>query len=233
MLKLVLDDYRRSFRTAWKRGVNAMAWLLYVDFLVFVPVLYSWDSVKYLFGVASMMIGILLARMYPNQMSKILFLCPLTEQDRKKYLETAYWLRVSIPMIICISTGAVSLVIGHLSFFYYLMVCLQSFFFMVGVNIYCVPDKQSVYITQRVYQLPGVYEVWNILIQAVGAFGMCIFVSIEINPNGVTDKVIILAFVFVEMLLSIKMFVTYYRPVMARGMRYESCHRGETEKHNL
>lgn len=224
MLRMVLDDYMHSFRTAWKDGINAMAWILYFDWLVCVPVCFGLESIKFLFGGISMMIGILLARMYPNQMGKIFFLCPLTKQDRKKYLETGYWLRVSIPMIICISTGAVSLAAGYLSLFYYLMICLMVFFFVIGVNIYCLPDKPSIYITQRKYQLPGVYEVWNILIQAVGILGMCLSASFKTYSNEVTDKVILLTFVLVEMLLSIKMCFTYYGPVMARGMQYESCH---------
>lgn len=227
MLKLILDDYIRGFCTAWKKGISETAWFMYI-YLSVLPMIKGVAVDRYFFGMFPMILGILLARMYPNQISKILFLCPLTEQDRKKYLQMAYWLRVSIPMILCLGLGAVSMAWGEISLFYYAAVSLLVFFYLMGVNIYCVPDKQSPNAMERIYPLPGIYEVWDVLIQIVGVIG--VFVTITMEGEAQTDKIIMAVFVLLEMLLFIKMRITYYWPVMLRGMQYESSYAAKIKK---
>lgn len=172
-----------------------------------------------------MMSGILLARMYPNQMGKILYLCPLTERERKRYLETAYWLRVSLPMALSLGFGAAGMKMGRISLFYFIEMSLLVLFFLLGVNVYCMPDDQAMPALKRTYHLPGMFEVWDMLIQIVGIFTTAVFSLSDLIAADFlnADTIIMSMLVMLEMLLCVKMLVTYYKPVMARGLQYESC----------
>ena len=44
--------------------------------------------------MAFIVFGAWLAQLYPNRLEKSMFLCPMTQKDRKEYLVTAYGLRV-------------------------------------------------------------------------------------------------------------------------------------------
>lgn len=107
MLKLLFYDYIANIKAAWRQDKqnqkNGMMiyWIVYL--LIFIPGNMShWSvnsevwSVNYLYFLqfVPIIVGFFMGGIYPNRLGKSMFLCPMTEKERKTYLYTSYAFRV-------------------------------------------------------------------------------------------------------------------------------------------
>ena len=94
------------------------------------------DAVRYAMGVVPMLAGLLLSRMYPNEIHKILFLCPMSEKDRKKYMITAYAVRIGISMMLYALFSLALLAAGVVSVLEMLEIGVLVLAFLMGANMH-------------------------------------------------------------------------------------------------
>ena len=78
--------------------------------------------------------------------------------------------------------------------------------------------------------MPYAYELLNVFLQLVGLIGICLFgFSDLIGIDEGNDKIFLTVFVIVEALLSLAAVKIYYKPVMERGLWYESCYSAKAD----
>lgn len=228
MLKMVYDDYRRGFWTALKKNSSFTAWYVYIYVAGLALMNFKDTNIIIAVGFVPMVIGIMLARAYPNQMRKIMFLCPLSVNERKVYFKTAYWFRVLLPMSLCLIGSIAAMALKYMQVFYLIEMNLLEFSYLMGINVYCLPDSwKAVKVSADQWRMhaPYAYEFLNVILQLVGVIGMCLFASLDlIDIDESNDKIALTLFVIAEMLLCFAAVKIYYKPVMERGIWYESCY---------
>lgn len=227
MLKFVWKDYKGQFKSGLKETYNE-GWFVNV-YLIICPFTF-WvaqnkvDLLIYYCGMFPIAFGLFLSRMYPNQMSKTLLLCPLTIEEKRAYILTGYRFRVLVTLGVAIVLNGIPLVMGLMHPIYFIGLLFITGLYTAAVNIYCRPSHYSSYAMERKYNLPGNYEVWNIAIQLGGIFGTMDFIAAIGNsetPVSILDIVLLVCCVLVVGLLALKFFCTYYKPVMEQALVYD------------
>ncbi|MBQ9136736.1 MAG: hypothetical protein IJX66_11675 [Lachnospiraceae bacterium] len=232
MLKLVIESYKNQFKSAirnlWDTGL-----MIYI-YIIFIPVIWFFDLQQnvlfYYCALIPMLVGLALSRMYPNEMSKTLLLCPMNEEERKEYIKTGYLLRCTIPLVLYSAVNMVLVLLDKLPFVYFLLIMVIEILFITAVNIYRVPKAGTPYAMERKYDLPGNYEVWNVCMQFAGIISTVLFVT-DIPQKGeiydladkgrIFDMVMMGLAVFIVFLLWLKIVRTYCKPVMEHAVSME------------
>ncbi len=121
----VVRDYFRSFKMK-KKAVFERLFTMLAPF--WVPILYSVDIVSeeqsglygwiYFFGMIVLTIGMLGIAMNPLQVPKVMYLCPLSEEERKEYLSKLFQIRFWIPASIFIIGRGVAWILLPISVAY-------------------------------------------------------------------------------------------------------------------
>lgn len=232
MLQLVIRDYRALFRNSL-REVDMSAFVVYWWLLVYPPIFlhmsYAGYWCHYVYFIM-LQLGLLLSRLYPNRMSKTLLLCPLSQEQKEKYIKTGYLLRVlaSVCLFLFLMLCAVMAIWFHdgtlpKEGWLWFGLIWQYVLAMAGYHIYSAPVANSAYPTQREYKLPGNYEVWNILQQLSAVFGGMLLVSAltDQKPESTPELVIESLVLMVQTAVCIKVVITYGRPVIEQAVHYE------------
>lgn len=232
MLKLVVESYKNQFKSAIRKLLDT-GLMIYI-YTVFLPLVWYIDLQKdvllYYCALIPMLIGLALSRMYPNEMSKTLLLCPMNVEERKEYIKTGYILRCAIPLGLYVVINMVLVLTGNLPFLYFAFIMILEMLFVTAVNIYRVPKESTSYAMERKYDLPGNYEVWNVLMQFAGIISTIIFVTDVPDANAVYeavdnsrvfDIVMMSCAIIIVFLLWLKIVKTYYKPVMEQAVSME------------
>lgn len=226
MLKLVLNDYKYGFN----QGIITAArggWMIYVYVLTGIPLTFHFDVTGYLvfyFSMIPMLLALLLSRMYANIMNKTLLMCPLSREQRMDYFNTALGVRIVIPSALFFVLDGILALINIIPAAFFFLMMLVMIPYVAAVNIYCTPKAPASKAMNRSYDLPGTYELWNVLIQTSGLINMVILVSAVTdkgNPVKAWECIVIGCLIGIEILLSIKMILTYYKPVYLQTTSYE------------
>ncbi|MBE5961878.1 MAG: hypothetical protein E7256_10970 [Lachnospiraceae bacterium] len=226
MLRLVLNDYKYGFNQGLI-NVARSGWMIYIYMLVGVPLMFHFDVtgiVTFYCSMIPMLLAMLLSRMYANVMNKTLLLCPLSKQERKDYFNTALGVRIAIPTALFLLLDGSLTILDIIPPVFFLLMTIVLVLYAVAVNIYCTPKAPTSRAISRSYDLPGTYEVWNGLMQVSGLLNMLSLVSaVTDKENPVTrgDEIVIGVLIAVELLLCIKIIVTYYKPVLWQTTSYE------------
>ena len=149
MVKRALFEYIGSFN--WKniveigRSENSFSfWWMITYFLILCPFntrLFHetvFAIVSYYLWALPFVIGVLGIQLFPLRLKKIVFLCPMNIQERRKYSYYIFWERILIPVIIEMGTGIVLCAFGVMKpivVFIYAF-SLLTFFIMVSVKVY-------------------------------------------------------------------------------------------------
>lgn len=227
MLKFVWKDYKGQFKSGLKAIYNE-GWFIYV-YLIICPFT-LWvaqdkaDLVIYYCGMFPIAFGLFLSRMYPNQMSKTMLLCPLTMEEKRAYILTGYCFRVLVTLGVAIVLNGIPLVMGLMHPLYFIGILFITGLYTAAVNIYCRPNHYSIYAMERKYNLPGNYEAWNIAVQLGGIFGTIGFIEAIRDSEttlGILDIVFWVCCVLGAGLPALKLICTYYKPVMEQALVYD------------
>lgn len=222
MIKLVMEDYCCRFFFMVKvyfKQINTYIWLVF-----FYMVLWKTDFFKYCVGMLPMLFGLLLSRMFPNQLNKLLFLCPMDEKDRKKYLITTYFVRVGVSTALFLMLSIPLLMMGYLSLTEFLAVSILTVSFILGANMY--HHFLSLFVVRetwdKVFWLTFAYGVLNLLSQINVWVAMIFFSTMGkhmLHPD--TDQKILTCFVCIEVLINAVICGSCFKPVIKHGICYE------------
>ena len=226
MLKNILYDYWNGRKQAWKNIHESRIYTM-----IFIAVWYSiilgnsteWNDILWIQEFVSFTACILLVRMYPNQLSKMLILCPMSKKERKQYLVTGYVFRIMINLIVYV-IGEILVIMFYKQFRWEQLGGLVVLFvFSIAENLYFVPKKNMQYGMKREYDTSVSMSVLNYILEIVSLIEMLILAS-TMDPAWVGwDLSILIAIFAIEVILSVKIIKGRYQLVMDMGVKYEFC----------
>ena len=120
MLKKVLYDYADSFR--WgnikKKNNFTNSWI-FIYMLTFFPIIMRMNDtienlVCYYLGILPCLLGFFSITLIPICMPKQMFLCPMTEEERKKYIKMLFGVRIGVPFLAGIIGAAIILLLEYI-----------------------------------------------------------------------------------------------------------------------
>ncbi len=233
MLRMVLDDYRHNFLSALKEfGMVENGWWMYAYMLIF-PVIIFRDVINmneiivYYGTMLPLLGGTFFARLYPNHMSRTLFLCPMSRKMRIGYFKTAFLLRIVMPLFVFLLFSSMLFlfkIIQGLEFFFALMVLLM---YLISVNVCADSWNGKPEMSGEKYALPGYFPIWNVLGQISGIMNMIILAGFRGNngePYSLGELILAGVLLIIQALILIKIVSSYLKPVMERSVSYEACY---------
>lgn len=222
MWKLVLNDYRYNIKSAWKRAWDE-CYFIYLYMVVVLAATADYEAFYYL-SILPVLMAVFIARGFAGYKNKTLFLCPLSEEQRREYYETAYKLRVGVSIGLFVILAGSQVLVGaiHPTVFLLMVIAIVSYVF--AINTWCPPVVDSNKAMERKWNLPGSYEMWNIFMQASGFLTMIILTAAAADEDKALfgwEWAITGVVVAVQCVLSWKMVRKYYKPIMEQCISYE------------
>lgn len=230
MLQIVWDDYRHNFLSALKGlGVFENWWWNYV-YLLMLPVIVEHIVLKevivYYCTMLPLLGGTFLARLYPNRMSKTLFLCPMSREMRIRYFKTAFLLRIAIPILAFLLPMSMLFLCKIVQGFECFLSLLAFIMYLVAVNI-CTNARGGKPKTEwQGYSLPGYFPMWNVLGQISGIANVVIVSVSGIGENSGEpyrpwELIMVSVLLVIQVLILMKIIFTYFKPIMEQSISYE------------
>lgn len=236
MLKLVWCDYKGQAWSALKNVYNSGGWFFYIYMGIILPLIYSdstYEVEVYYSALGPMSFGMLLSRMYPNRINKTLMLCPMSVEDRKKYLVTGYTLRITIVLSFFLLCNIPLLITQKIMFSYFVVMFIFQILFVVSINVYSgsAPDVQGAFVREN--ERGGNFTAWDVAIVLCGILGILVLSSIQMSQKDFMEEtlalVIVVILVLLELGICIKMLYIYYRPVMEQAIYYDTSYGKEKQ----
>lgn len=234
--RLVILDYIGGIKEGWKKSQMAGAFS-YLGIYIWMSAIWSEDVSFYdetaqsyspvLWGywvvVLLIFLGFLISRMYPGQLEKTLHLCPLTETEKKQYVETGYRVRIALPMLLYILAGIFWQIFGIIPLFCNVATGIWFFLYLACVNIYCLPENAG---SGTAFQYPikwlGAFQVATQIL-SMGEVVVLSHLMAEYSGD-MPDKVFCLIHAFIQNLLYVIMREKIYPSIMERAVCYENNH---------
>jgi len=232
---MVLRDYRMHWKERLQNVFKNGSWFAYL-YLMIVPAFEYTDKISramtYYGILFPLMIGLLLSRMYSNGLNKTMFLCPLEKEERKRYLVSAYWLRVSIPTILFMLIGSILVAIHNISMKAFPILIISETMFFIATNLYLEAAYQKPDYEKK-HNLSG-YTFWQIVAQVFGLGFMviCMGLAQDLNvPFRMMDFIIVFLLLVLQFAITMKIVLGYWEKVMWIATDYElslvGCGKGE------
>lgn len=175
MSRQIIRDYFHGFRLENVKKIYANgAWWIYAYFISLWPLIMhifdSMDAILYYYmGILPMLFCLFSATTHPMRMPKIMYLCPMDEEDRKKYVKGAYWFKLFFPLLTAIPCLIILFVTVETDWFYGATVLVGLF--ALGV-IFGIDPGAALSNTggQQGYRKPFLKElrIWQPLAGVVG-----------------------------------------------------------------
>lgn len=225
MLKLVLSEYRCRFCMMLQAQISKFILFIWWTYF-YMMFMMRLDFARYSMGMLPLLLGFFLSRMFPNQLCKLLFLCPMSQEDRKKYMMTAYKARIGIPIFLYFVISLFAVRLEQIPAIQYLGISLLVISFNLGVNMHhALLSLEIVRMEgEKDYKLSFAYGILSLFAQFTAWITMIFFASVGMHGmEQHIENVILLIMVFLEILLNAAICVICYKPVMQYGMNYENC----------
>lgn len=223
MLRLVLNDYRCRFSMEFKAIYKDMIYLLfiYIEILAYMRV----NFVKYSACMVPLLFGYMISRMYPNQLSKMLFLCPLSAEDRKKYMNTAYFVRISIPLVLWALLVMPITAVGYFTIFDLVTSGVLLLGFCAGMNMNHTLLSLRIIIPEEneIHHVSFVHGILKLFLQII-TWATAIYYAFDLSRTGIhINRTVVAILLIIEMVISAALILISYKPVMELGTQYECC----------
>lgn len=235
--RLVVMDYIGGIKEGWKRSWVAGA-VSFLEIYIWIGIIWPTDHFFYdettqsyspvlMLGygvmVFLMFLGFLISRMYPGQLEMTLHLCPLTETEKRQYVETGYRVRIALPMLLYILAGIFWQIFGIIPLFCSVATGIWFFLYLACVNIYCLPETAGRG-TESQYPIKwlGAFQVATQIL-SIGEIGVLSHLMVEYSGD-IPDKVFCLIPAFIQNLLYVIMREKIYPSIMERAVCYENNH---------
>lgn len=186
----------------------------------------------YLSIMGPIALNYLLSRMYPNNLSKTLLLCPLAYDEKKQYLKTGYCLRIFISTVVFVLFQMINVLCKLMPIAYILAITVFFFSHAITANIYRLPKHKTQGLLDREYELPGNYGAWEIVLMLSTVCGVVLLYSGGVENQSVltmADYLICILCPLISVGLCGVYVMKYFKPVMEHGILYEEATRKSTK----
>lgn len=237
MLRMIIGDYIVNFKAAykrmWKRQNYNWFTAAYPFFYIFWCSLWNYDQYENItiasiniIQMAFIVFGAWLAQLYPNRLEKSMFLCPMTQKDRKEYLVTAYCLRVVLFWVPYILAEIVNICIYGQKLIYAIIKVMSYVMLMASVNLFLEIDTAKLERKSSSSRLFG-YEFMKNTSSIVGII-VLIFLHFSIFHTEKEEMLFYVIGFAIQAVVSFIYLVKYFDRVMQVAQDYEKAYCMET-----
>lgn len=220
MLKMILKDYKMT----WKQGIanvyNNSGFFIYIYLLVYPSIvgdkLSNKEGCIYFSVILAYLFVTLISRVYPNRLERTLYFCPMAKKEREAYVKTAYWFRVLVVTVPLIISQLIMAVVGWIPFWSTVFIVVIVFCHSLNMNLYIVRKEKGVM---------EWFEGWNVGAQLLGF--VCILAGVmlqmELTAGKVDGTIIVLVSVVILLFVWLTTHVIrkYRKPVFETAISYE------------
>lgn len=108
MIKNIVREYFAAFRLGnIKESYQKNNWWFFIYILTFLPMMMFsgrmktfWQILAYYMLMLPVVFELFAVPLHPFALPKIMYLCPLTKQERREYLVKTYWMKVLFPCMV-------------------------------------------------------------------------------------------------------------------------------------
>lgn len=236
LISVIMKYYSANWRQEWKRiftdkNFNEGYFFSWEFLFPFYLCLFFEDiSVRsillYYFLTMPFMLGMLHSFMYPNRMEKTMFLCPVGGKEKKQFLETGYRLRIFLVAAVTFFILSILCLSGVLEHSVY----LNGFFVSVLVFscITFLGNDVIQFKNASEFGLGG-YCYWRISAW-FASFISCLLLgmaAIELEEYEIYEaweNRLFFCVFFLQLVLALKLIVSYYNRLMEIGADYEKSY---------
>ena len=225
MYRAVLRDYRYHLKE--KLVMLKKQWwswwpVMYCCFLM--P--FSLNKTRpYIVGVLGvtlpLCITLLMTVMYGGQISKTLYLCPMSVEDRKRYIEVGIRLRVIITMVTFTVLNVILMLFNVMDIYMFVTKFFSMLLFAISTNIYCpVENINSTNSSLTFVKARGKVEIYRISSLILGMFCLLILSCFEGNEK-MWELILVAVLLLAQLVICIMMVVKFYGLIVDRVSYYE------------
>lgn len=230
MTKQVIRDYFAAFR--WgkvKEYYKTGGWSLFITMTATMPLFLRYlhtpaDGLNYFFTLIPLEFVLFAAPLHPMELPKIMYLCPLSEEERREYITKSFWFKLALPLVPGIFFMSILLLLGITDFFQVGMVLLE----MILIGLVFGLDGRGAFMGENGYQKPVIKELenWQPIAGMVGMLMACFVAFLPVAGGRETwETILVLCLIFLLQLpLTIKV-MWYYRRVVEHALNYERIER--------
>lgn len=233
MLKMVLKDYREEFCISRmkKMGQFGYYWI-FIYMLTIFPVLLNLQEktdrmIRYYAFTIPLLFGIFSLGIIPIRLPKQMFLCPLSQKEREKYLHTLFGVRLIIPVILGALSYGMLVVIGMSNGILFWLQLFGMFSLMLLASITSWPGSTWERTNGNKVRLKnpkfrGLYGI-----SLTGVCGAAFFLMIPIiGWDGIIDGffVVIMIILGITILVCDVLVTRYYKTMIKENIQYESSY---------
>lgn len=214
-------------------------WLFYLFFIL--PVVWNVFQEKkaaviYFSCVCVLVLSMLLGRICPMRLSKIMYLCPMTAEERRQYLVISYVTKVLIGVLLSCIVEAIPFALGYVTWYSAVMAVFSVVMLAMGVNMaggdraFHPSDFKNRALKRRCYGYNGwmigqqIYAVIYCIAMFVWQFTGAIVGEEKMSRIGI---VLCLIFSAINLLLTL-ILLTFFKGTTEVIMNYEMVY--ETDR---
>ena len=224
MWRMVLDDFRCGAGARLKRALKSCYMYLYS--ILYMPIFLHFESgyiICFFFFGIPMLSAILLSRMYGGKMNKTLYLCPMSEDDRRKYWLVLWGIRTGFPTGLSLLLNGALLAFRVLPAVMFLVVTVMTALHAAALNLYC-PPMEGDGVSEKKHPLPGSYEVWDVFLQVISLVTIAFLAEIlddAAEAKRAGAEILVIPLLVGHAVLAVCMLGKYFRPVLEYIAQYE------------
>lgn len=216
MVKMVLQDWisgrRQAWKELWKRngvGINmliassgGMSWTgIYRDFSIY-------GKIALVIQFLMIPIVMCLHAMYPNRLSKPMYMAPLEKEEKQKYLFTALWMKViSITVLQC-GINVFLVLAGWLPVINGVLITISLFLFNLTIG----------------FQTNSFETGWDALVMLMFMINYIVLVFMGDAPMKYWEIIIVCITFMLQVLVCVTNIKKQYKSSMEKAMDYEKTY---------
>lgn len=233
LISMVMKYYSANWTQEWKKIFTYknfhegyfFLWELWFPLCIFEDISGRSTLLYYLLSLP-FMLGTLHSFMYPNRMEKTMFLCPAAREEKRQFLETGYRLRIFFVTAVTFVILSILCLSGGLG----LSVYLTGFFVSIFV-FSCIT-----FLSNDVIQFKnasefglGGYCYWRMSAWLASIISCLLLGAAAIEPEGYEawENTLFFCVFFLQLVLALKLIISYYNRLMEIGADYEKSYRME------
>lgn len=229
MTKQVIRDYFSAFhwekiKEFYKNG----GWFFFLNMTVILPMFVRiFDSaigaVNYYFALVPLEFAMFAAPLHPVALPKIMYLCPMSETERREYITKAFWFKFAVPVVVSGFCMSVLLALGVTDLLQAGMVLLENILVGLAFGL----DGRAAFLGEAGFREPVIKDLrdWQPIAGVVGAVTACFvaFVAVGGREEGIVIMMLCVI-CLLQLPLTIKV-MWYYRRIMDNALNYENVKR--------
>lgn len=224
MVKNIIREYFAAFR--WRRikeSYHGSNWWIFLYILIIVPLFSGGKTLetgKSALGFYSLLLPVMFhlftVPLHPFTMPKMMYLCPMTKQERRKYLEKSYAVKILFSLFLALLGQIILLVMGDYDIFMTGMAFVLTTFLIFATSLQArVPGNAGDYSKSK--------DRWETVTLILFLFEIVVLTDI-IAPGescSQVEKIIFLVILFaIDLPLTLKI-LSFWKETVEGLMHYE------------